>query len=86
MIILEMAYHGNTTTLIDLSPYKYERAGGRPPPDTTHKVSVVCKALSFHVICGDSLIFSVDYELKTVRFAIIYLNWEPFIAMLTRAA
>jgi 4-aminobutyrate aminotransferase-like enzyme len=31
MIVLESAYHGNTTTLTDLSPYKLESAGGGLP-------------------------------------------------------
>lgn len=29
IIVLEHAYHGNTTTLIDLSPYKFSGPGGR---------------------------------------------------------
>lgn len=29
VIVLEHAYHGNTTTLIDLSPYKFNGPGGR---------------------------------------------------------
>jgi 4-aminobutyrate aminotransferase-like enzyme len=38
MIVLEHAYHGNTTTLIDLSPYKHEGPGGSGPPAWVHKV------------------------------------------------
>ncbi len=38
MIVLEHAYHGNTTTLIDLSPYKHEGPGGSGPPEWVHKV------------------------------------------------
>src|SRR6185437_14381192 len=33
MIVLASAYHGNTTTLIDLSPYKHEGPGGEGAPD-----------------------------------------------------
>ena len=29
IIVLEHAYHGNTSTLIDISPYKFEGPGGR---------------------------------------------------------
>jgi 4-aminobutyrate aminotransferase-like enzyme/Ser/Thr protein kinase RdoA (MazF antagonist) len=29
VIVLEHAYHGNTTTLIDISPYKFDGPGGR---------------------------------------------------------
>jgi 4-aminobutyrate aminotransferase-like enzyme len=28
VVVLEYAYHGNTTTLIDLSPYKFDGPGG----------------------------------------------------------
>jgi len=38
MIVLEHAYHGNTTTLIDLSPYKHDGPGGTGPPAWVHKV------------------------------------------------
>ncbi len=36
VIVLEHAYHGHTQALIDVSPYKYDRAGGRGRPPTTH--------------------------------------------------
>ncbi len=39
VIVLEHAYHGNTTTLIDLSPYKHDGPGGSGPPAWVHKVS-----------------------------------------------
>ena len=37
-IVLDHAYHGNTTTLIDLSPYKHDGPGGNGPPSWVHKV------------------------------------------------
>jgi 4-aminobutyrate aminotransferase-like enzyme len=37
MIVLEHAYHGNTTTLIDISPYKHDGPGGDGPPAWVHK-------------------------------------------------
>ena len=37
MIVLDHAYHGNTTTLIDLSPYKHDGPGGSGPPAWVHK-------------------------------------------------
>lgn len=37
LIVLEHAYHGNTTTLIDISPYKHDGPGGDGPPDWVHK-------------------------------------------------
>ncbi len=36
LIVLEAAYHGNTTTLIDISPYKHAGPGGRGAPDWVH--------------------------------------------------
>ena len=36
MIVLDGAYHGNTTTLIDISPYKHDGPGGLGAPDWVH--------------------------------------------------
>jgi 4-aminobutyrate aminotransferase-like enzyme/Ser/Thr protein kinase RdoA (MazF antagonist) len=36
MIVLEAAYHGNTTSLIDLSPYKHGGPGGGGTPSWVH--------------------------------------------------
>ncbi len=36
LIVLEAAYHGNTTTLIDISPYKHAGPGGHGAPDWVH--------------------------------------------------
>ena len=36
MIVLEAAYHGNATTLIDISPYKHNGPGGTGTPDWVH--------------------------------------------------
>jgi 4-aminobutyrate aminotransferase-like enzyme/Ser/Thr protein kinase RdoA (MazF antagonist) len=36
MIVLDAAYHGNTTSLIDLSPYKHRGPGGTGTPDWVH--------------------------------------------------
>jgi 4-aminobutyrate aminotransferase-like enzyme len=38
MIVLDHAYHGNTTTAIDLSPYKHDGPGGDGPPSWVHKI------------------------------------------------
>jgi 4-aminobutyrate aminotransferase-like enzyme len=37
LIVLEHAYHGNTTTLIAISPYKHDGPGGDGPPAWVHK-------------------------------------------------
>ena len=36
VIVLEAAYHGNTTSLIDVSPYKHAGPGGAGAPDWVH--------------------------------------------------
>ncbi len=36
LIVLEGAYHGNTTTLVDISPYKHEGPAGEGTPSWVH--------------------------------------------------
>ncbi|MBM3262355.1 MAG: aminotransferase class III-fold pyridoxal phosphate-dependent enzyme, partial [candidate division Zixibacteria bacterium] len=38
MLILDGAYHGNLTSLIDISPYKFDGPGGRGAPSHVHKL------------------------------------------------
>jgi 4-aminobutyrate aminotransferase-like enzyme len=38
IIMVDGAYHGNTQALIDISPYKHDRPGGRGAPAWAHKV------------------------------------------------
>ncbi|MCJ7525425.1 MAG: aminotransferase class III-fold pyridoxal phosphate-dependent enzyme [Candidatus Aminicenantes bacterium] len=38
MIVLAAAYHGHTTSLIDISPYKHDGPGGTGAPDWVHTV------------------------------------------------
>ena len=38
LIVLDHAYHGNTNTLIDISPYKHNGPGGEGPPAWVHTV------------------------------------------------
>ena len=38
LIILDGAYHGNLTSLIDISPYKFDGPGGEGAPPHVHKV------------------------------------------------
>jgi len=40
VIVLEAAYHGNTTTLIEISPYKFNGPGGSGQPPWVHLVPV----------------------------------------------
>ncbi len=37
VIVLDAAYHGNTTALVEISPYKYEGPGGMGVPPYVHK-------------------------------------------------
>lgn len=40
MIVLEAAYHGHTTGLIDISPYKHDGPGGTGAPDWVHTAPI----------------------------------------------
>jgi 4-aminobutyrate aminotransferase-like enzyme/Ser/Thr protein kinase RdoA (MazF antagonist) len=40
VIVLEHAYHGNTNTLIDISPYKSAGSGGGGAPDWVHVAAI----------------------------------------------
>jgi 4-aminobutyrate aminotransferase-like enzyme/Ser/Thr protein kinase RdoA (MazF antagonist) len=37
-IVVDVAYHGNTNSLIEISPYKYDGPGGMGAPSYVHKV------------------------------------------------
>lgn len=38
LIVTQGAYHGHTTTLVDISPYKNRGPGGQGPPEWVHEV------------------------------------------------
>jgi 4-aminobutyrate aminotransferase-like enzyme/Ser/Thr protein kinase RdoA (MazF antagonist) len=40
VIVLDAAYHGNTSALVDLSPYKYAGPGGRGRPSWVHQAKM----------------------------------------------
>ena len=40
VIVVDCAYHGNTSAMIDLSPYKFDGPGGLGCPSWVHKVSM----------------------------------------------
>jgi 4-aminobutyrate aminotransferase-like enzyme/Ser/Thr protein kinase RdoA (MazF antagonist) len=40
VIVLDAAYHGHTTTLIDISPYKFNGPGGTGKPEWVHVVPI----------------------------------------------
>jgi len=40
ILVVESAYHGHTSTLIDISPYKHDGPGGQGSPAWVHKVPI----------------------------------------------
>ncbi len=40
IIVVDGAYHGNTTTLVEISPYKFSGPGGAGPPPYVHTVTM----------------------------------------------
>lgn len=52
MIVLDHAYHGNTTTLIDISPYKHDGRGGEGAPPWVHKVPIPATAEDAQQVVG----------------------------------
>ena len=36
LVVVDWAYHGNTSTLVEISPYKFQRKGGFPKPSYVH--------------------------------------------------
>jgi len=40
VIVVDHAYHGNTSTLVELSPYKFDGPGGAGPGPGVHKVAM----------------------------------------------
>ncbi len=42
MLVLEGAYHGNLTSLIDISPYKFDGPGGHGAVEWVHKLPMPC--------------------------------------------
>ncbi len=42
MLVLEGGYHGNLTSLVDISPYKFDGRGGTGAPDWVHKLTLPC--------------------------------------------
>ncbi|MBT3338676.1 MAG: aminotransferase class III-fold pyridoxal phosphate-dependent enzyme [Anaerolineae bacterium] len=42
MLVLEGAYHGNLSSLVEISPYKFDGKGGTGAPDWVHKLTLPC--------------------------------------------
>ncbi len=54
LIVMDGAYHGHTTTLIDISPYKHAGPGGAGAPDWVHRSPIpdVYRMLGVHADPG----------------------------------
>ncbi|OQY32224.1 MAG: hypothetical protein B6I38_04900 [Anaerolineaceae bacterium 4572_5.1] len=42
MLVLEGAYHGNLSSLVEISPYKFDGKGGTGAPSWVHKLAMPC--------------------------------------------
>jgi len=60
LIVLDAAYHGNTTTLIDISPYKFNGPGGAGKPPWVHVVPVPDVYRGVGVKYADAVAASID--------------------------
>ena len=52
MIVLDHSYHGNTTTLIDISPYKHDGRGGEGAPSWVHKAPLADAQHAINIVQG----------------------------------
>ena len=52
-IVVEHAYHGHTTAVLDISPYKYEHEGGEGQKPWVHKVICPDTYRGVHRTTGD---------------------------------
>ena len=73
MIVLDHAYHGNTTTLIDLSPYKHSGPGGEGPPSWVHTVPLLASELDTNLVAkiGSRLCGFIAESLPSVAGQIV---------------
>ncbi|HEY3103721.1 MAG TPA: aminotransferase class III-fold pyridoxal phosphate-dependent enzyme [Pyrinomonadaceae bacterium] len=59
-IVVEGAYHGNTSAMIDLSPYKFDGPGGRGCPSWVHKVPMPDVYRGAHRGAGAGKFYAAD--------------------------
>ncbi len=64
MIVLEEAYHGNTNTNIDISPYKHNGPGGNGPPEWVHEIPMPYVYRGLHRDAVTAGKFYADHVLK----------------------
>src|SRR5207249_9265723 len=66
VIVVDSAEHGNTSAMIDLSPYKFDGPGGRGCPSWVHKVPMPDVYRGAHR-GPDAARFYVDYVIEAAR-------------------
>ena len=64
VIVLEEAYHGNTNTNIDISPYKHNGPGGNGPPEWVHEIPMPYVYRGLHRDAVTAGKFYADHVLK----------------------
>ena len=66
VIVVESAYHGNTSAMIDLSPYKFDGPGGKGCPSWVHKV-MMPDVYRGELRGPDAARFYADYVIEAAR-------------------
>jgi len=60
VLVLDHAYHGHLTSIIDISPYKFDGPGGRGRPDRTHVVPMPDPYRGVHAADAAAYLAAVD--------------------------
>ena len=81
-IVFDHAYHGNTQTLVDLSPYKCEGPGGAGRPDWVHKIEMPDPYRGTHRGCSNDVAITYAEELRELCERLVARSRSPalFIA------
>ena len=68
-IVLESAYHGHLSSLIEISPYKHTKSGGTGPPDFVHTVPVPDPYRGKHrgLECANNYVEEVQRAIETIQ-------------------
>ena len=65
MLVLDRAYHGNLTSLIEISPYKFDGPGGKGAPPFVHKLTTPDPYRGPY--CGRTEATSLKYAAEAAR-------------------
>jgi 4-aminobutyrate aminotransferase-like enzyme len=69
MIVHESAYHGHTSTLIDISPYKHDGPGGQGTPEWVHKLPLPDRYRGLFRGQDRAAEYAADAAMKIARYA-----------------